>query len=109
VGSGSRTWQWREHGSLLAALHNVLEGHGIELMVVNPAHMKAVPGRKTDVKDAEYSADLLRNGLLRGERDQSHPKDLAINARPLEGTLGSGGLAVVRPADDLSSSLRTPP
>ncbi len=33
-------------------VYNLLEGHGIELMVVNPGHMKAVPGRKTDVKDA---------------------------------------------------------
>ena len=49
-------------------LYNLLEGHGIELMVVNPAHMKAVPGRKTDVKDAEWTADLLRHGLLRGSR-----------------------------------------
>ena len=34
-------------------------------MVVNASHMKAVPGRKTDVKDAEWIADLLRHGLLK--------------------------------------------
>ena len=44
-------------------LWNVLEGH-VGLTLVNPAHMKAVPGRKTDVKDAEWIADLLRHGLL---------------------------------------------
>ncbi len=33
-------------------------------MVVNARHMKAVPGRKTDVRDAEWSADLLQHGLL---------------------------------------------
>lgn len=33
--------------------------------VVNPAHIKQVPGRKTDVKDAEWIADLLQHGLLR--------------------------------------------
>ena len=34
-------------------------------MIVNAAHMKALPGRKTDVKDAEWIADLLRHGLLK--------------------------------------------
>jgi transposase len=37
-----------------------------ELRLVNARHVKAVPGRKTDVKDAEWLADLLRHGLLRG-------------------------------------------
>src|SRR5215472_10672171 len=42
---------------------NLLEdGHTIVL--VNPQHVKAVPGRKTDVKDSEWLADLLRHGLL---------------------------------------------
>ena len=44
---------------------NVLEGH-FELLLVNARHIKAVPGRKTDVKDAEWIADLLRHGLVRG-------------------------------------------
>ncbi|WP_236038638.1 IS110 family transposase [Ktedonobacter robiniae] len=34
-------------------------------MLVNAQHMKAVPGRKTDVKDAEWLADLLQHGLLK--------------------------------------------
>lgn len=33
-------------------------------MVVNAQHMKALPGRKTDVKDAEWIAELLQHGLL---------------------------------------------
>jgi len=37
----------------------------IELMVVNARHMKNVPGRKTDMRDAEWIATLLRAGLLR--------------------------------------------
>ena len=45
-------------------IYNVLEGH-FELLVVNAQHIKAVPGRKTDQKDAEWIADLLRHGLLR--------------------------------------------
>jgi transposase len=35
------------------------------VLVVNAHHTKSVPGRKTDVKDAEWIADLLRHGLLR--------------------------------------------
>ncbi|HEU5377200.1 MAG TPA: IS110 family transposase [Ktedonobacteraceae bacterium] len=42
---------------------NLLE-EGHTLLLVNPRHMKAVPGRKTDVKDSEWIADLLRHGLL---------------------------------------------
>lgn len=45
-------------------IYNLLEGE-FELLVVNAQHIKAVPGRKTDVKDAEWIADLLRHGLLR--------------------------------------------
>lgn len=36
-----------------------------ELLVVNAQHIKAVPGRKTDVHDAEWIADLLQHGLLK--------------------------------------------
>lgn len=43
---------------------NLLEAEDIHFLVVNAHHMKAVPGRKTDVKDAEWIADLLRHGLL---------------------------------------------
>ena len=34
-------------------LYNILESSGLEAIVVNARHMKAVPGRKTDVQDAE--------------------------------------------------------
>ncbi|MBM7653551.1 IS110 family transposase [Neobacillus cucumis] len=44
---------------------NLLESEGIEFLVVNAQHMKALPGRKTDVKDAEWIAQLLRHGLLK--------------------------------------------
>lgn len=44
---------------------NVLEGCSLELLLINPQHVKALPGRKTDQKDAEWLADLLRHGLLR--------------------------------------------
>ena len=46
---------------------------GMHLLVVNARHMKQVPGRKTDMRDAEWIATLLRAGLLKGsfvpERD----------------------------------------
>jgi hypothetical protein len=45
-------------------IYNLLEG-SFELLVVNAQHIKAVPGRKTDVRDAEWIADLLRHGLLK--------------------------------------------
>jgi transposase len=44
---------------------NLLEGQ-FEILVVNPEHIKKLKGRKTDVADAEWIADLLRHGLLRG-------------------------------------------
>ena len=46
-------------------IYNLLEGC-FELLVVNAQHIKAVPGRKTDVRDAEWIADLLQHGLLKG-------------------------------------------
>ena len=49
-------------------IYNLLEGvDGLTVWVVNAQHIKAVPGRKTDVKDAEWIADLLRHGLVRGK------------------------------------------
>ncbi len=44
---------------------NILEEGGHAVMLVNPQHMRAVPGRKTDVADSVWLADLLRHGLLR--------------------------------------------
>lgn len=43
---------------------NLLE-EGRQVILVNAQHMKAVPGRKTDVKDSQWLADLLRHGLLK--------------------------------------------
>lgn len=55
-------------------IHNLLEGTDLELLVVNARHIKAVPGRKTDVRDAEWIADLLRHGLLRGSYIPDRPQ-----------------------------------
>jgi transposase len=46
-------------------VYNILEDRH-EIILVNAQHIKAVPGRKTDVKDSEWLADLLRHGLLKG-------------------------------------------
>jgi transposase len=46
-------------------VYNILESEGIEAIVVNAQHIKAVPGRKTDVKDAEWIANLVRHGLVK--------------------------------------------
>jgi transposase len=54
-------------------IYNLLEGD-FEVLVVNARHIKAVPGRKTDVKDAEWIADLLQHGLLRASFIPSAPQ-----------------------------------
>ncbi len=54
-------------------VYNLLEGQ-FELVVVNAQHIKAVPGRKTDVRDAEWLAELLRHGLLRASFIPSAPQ-----------------------------------
>ncbi len=46
--------------------HVLDDGQPFELLLVNPAHIKNVPGRKTDVNDATWIAQLLECGLLRG-------------------------------------------
>ena len=55
-------------------VYNLLEGMDFTLLVANARHIKAVPGRKTDVKDAEWIADLLRHGLLRGSYIPDRPQ-----------------------------------
>ena len=45
-------------------IYNLLES-AFEVLLVNAAHVKAVPGRKTDVKDCEWLSDLLAHGLLK--------------------------------------------
>jgi len=51
-------------GEYWKPVYYLLEGQ-LTLLLVNARHIKAVPGRKTDVKDAEWIADLLRHGLLK--------------------------------------------
>ena len=51
-------------GSYWKPVYNVLEGE-FHILLANAQHMKAVPGRKTDVKDAQWIAELHAHGLLR--------------------------------------------
>lgn len=51
-------------GEYWKPVFNILEA-SFEVMLVNAQHIKAVPGRKTDVKDAQWIAELLQHGLLR--------------------------------------------
>ena len=51
-------------GEFWKPLYNLLEG-SFEALVVNAQHVKHVPGRKTDMRDAEWLAELLAHGLLR--------------------------------------------
>jgi len=46
-------------------IYNILEGQ-LEILLVNARHIKNVPGRKTDVRDCEWIAQLLQCGLLQG-------------------------------------------
>ena len=52
-------------GSYWKPIFNVLEAT-MTVVLANPAHLKNVPGRKTDVKDCQWLAELLRHGLIRG-------------------------------------------
>lgn len=66
-------WLTRQRGTHVAIestgvcwrpVFNLLEGQ-LEGILVNARHIKVVPGRKTDVRDSEWLADLLRHGLLK--------------------------------------------
>ena len=67
-------------GSYWKPAWNILEERGFALVLANAAHVKHVPGRKTDVQDAEWLADLLRHGLVRGsfvpDREQRELREL---------------------------------
>lgn len=51
-------------GPYWTPIHNILEGY-VQVILVNPRHMKNVPGRKTDISDSRWLAGLLRHGLVK--------------------------------------------
>ena len=67
-------------GSYWKPLYNIFEIEGLPAIVVNAHHVKTVPGRKTDVLDAEWIARLLSQGLLRAsfvpDREQRELREL---------------------------------
>ena len=75
-------------GNFWMQVCDLLEGH-FELIVTNAAHMKAVPGRKTDVEDAAWIAELLRHGLLKASfipsREQRDLRELTRHRSSLAG------------------------
>ena len=54
-------------------IYNLLEDH-FTLLLVNARHVKHVPGRKTDVQDCQWLAQLLQAGLLRGSFIPARPQ-----------------------------------
>ena len=66
-----------------------LEWHDLKLAVVNARHVKQVPGRKTDINDAQWLAILARSGLLRGGFVPPRPfREYRLIARQLQKLTG---------------------
>src|SRR5215470_19806871 len=67
---------------------NILSDGNSELILANAAHIKNVPGRKTDVSDAAWSADLLAHGLIRSsfvpEQEFQELRDLLRTRKQLK-------------------------
>jgi transposase len=59
-------------------VYHILEEH-VTVLLVNAAHVSKVPGRKTDVKDCEWLAELLEHGLLRGSFVPPRPFESCVN------------------------------
>jgi transposase len=61
---------------------NILEKQGFELLLVNPYFIKQMPGRKSDVKDSQWIAQLLAKGMLRGSLiPEEHIRELRAYSR----------------------------
>ena len=67
-------------GNYWKPVYNILEENKIPVIIVNAQHIKGVPGRKTDVKDAEWIADLVRHGLVKAsyipDREQRELREI---------------------------------
>jgi transposase len=99
-------------------VYHALAGAGIEVCVCNAAHMRNVPGRKTDLKDCQWIAELHEHGLLRPSfipaaevaalRQRTRYRKRLIEARTAEGqrlskVLEDAGIKI----DSVASSLAT--
>ena len=87
--SGCQIAAMESTGSYWKPLYNILEASELKAIVVNAQHMKTVPGRKTDVKDAEWIADLVQHGLLKASfipnKDQRELRELVSYRKSLVG------------------------
>jgi transposase len=78
MGDWLREWEvsivaMESTGEYWKPIHNLLEGE-VEVILVNASHVKQVPGRKTDVKDAAWLAELLSYGLLKASFIPAKPQ-----------------------------------
>jgi transposase len=64
--AGIKTVAMEATGVYWVAFYELLEASGLEVLVVNGAHVKNVPGRKSDVLDCQWIQQLHSHGLLRG-------------------------------------------
>ena len=68
-------------GSYWKPLYNIFELSGLDAIVANARDIKNVPGRKTDIGDAEWNADLLKHGLIKASyiptREQRELRELS--------------------------------
>src|SRR3989449_9337859 len=87
---------------------HVLEGH-VELVLANAAHIRNVPGRKSDVNDATWIADLLAHGLIRASMVPPTPiqelRDLTRTRRQLVREIGQHTQRVQRVLEDANVKL----
>lgn len=76
-------------GSYWKPLYNIFEISDLDAIVVNAQHMHNLPGRKTDVKDAEWIVDLLQHGLLKAsyipDREQRELREITRYRKSLVG------------------------
>lgn len=76
-------------GDYWKPVYNILEEEDLPVIVVNAQHIKGVPGRKTDVKDAEWIADLVRHGLVKASyipnREQREQREITRYRQELIG------------------------
>jgi transposase len=89
-------------------IYNLLEG-GFEILLVNARHVKHVPGRKTDVKDCQWLAQLLQCGLLRGsfvpDRPQREFRDLTRHRSQLVHQMGAVTCRIHKVLEDANIKL----
>ena len=89
-------------------IFNLLEGQ-FEVLVVNARHVKHVPGRKTDVLDCQWLAQLLQCGLLRGsfvpERPQRELRDLTRHRAQLVHQLAAVANRIQKVLEDANIKL----